>query len=334
MNMKVCGLVLPMPFDGQVHVRKGETLKRVLPATARDFGRAIIAPDTNPSIVNASDILAYRQEILAVAPTGFEPLITIRLTELTTPEMILEAGKAGAVAAAYYPRHGLPTAQHSFTPEKFFLREDWFAALTEAEMVLSVHAEHPMFPPTRREEEFLKVFTDVNLPLRYPRLRFVLESISTNFALDVVMRYENVAASVTAHHLMLTTDDVIGNHAKRRKKQFHSWHSSLPGREQGWGIWQTSFRSTDRGSISFPKRRGLSRSFQKDTWSPTRWAVSSRSLRYSCHIPKRMMKPRRYRHRLLIGLRIPSFRSLPVRSFFYLRSIIRLRRSRPLRGSP
>jgi dihydroorotase len=206
------GIVLPMPFDGQVHVRKGEVLKQVLPATARDFGRAVIAPDTNPPITDALDVLAYRDEILGVVPSGFEPLLTIRLTDLTTPERILEAGKAGAVAAVYYPRPGQPSARHSFTPENFFKREDWFAALAEAGMVLSIHAEHPMFPLLQREEEFLKLFTEINLPLRFPRLRFILESISTATALDVVERYENVAASVTAHHLILTIDDVIGNH--------------------------------------------------------------------------------------------------------------------------
>jgi dihydroorotase len=206
-------IVLPMPFDGLVHVKKGEVLKQVLPATARDFGRAVIAPDTNPPIMDALDVLAYREEILGIVPSGFEPLLTIRLTELTTPERILEAGKAGAVAAVYYPRHGQPSARHSFTPENFFKREDWFAALAEAGMALSIHAEHPMFPLLRREQEFLKIFAEINLPLRFPKLRFVLERISTINALDVVERYENVAASVTAHHLMLTTDDVIGNHA-------------------------------------------------------------------------------------------------------------------------
>lgn len=212
MNGTKIGIVLPMPFDGHVHVRQDEVLKRVLPATARDFGRAIIMPNTNPPICTESDLRVYRNEIMEVAPPGFEPLMTIYLTQHTTPENILEAGRAGAVAAKYYPKHGTTNAGHGLEPESFILRGDWFAALTEAGMVLSIHAEHPAYPMTQRERKFLDLLVERELPLRFPKLRFVIEHISTAYGLAVVDRYENVGATVTAHHLILTTEDVIGNH--------------------------------------------------------------------------------------------------------------------------
>lgn len=206
------GTVLPMPFDAHVHLRQGRILKHVLPATARDFGRAIVMPNTKPAVWNADTVRAYREEILECAPHGFEPLMTIYLTQQTTPEVILAAGKAGAVAAKFYPKHGTTNSDDGLVPEFFLAQSDWFAALEEAGMVMCIHAEHPKHIKARREHEFLKLFVDSRLPERFPKLRFVIEHVSTAYGLQVVSESDNVAGSVTAHHLVLTDDDVMGNH--------------------------------------------------------------------------------------------------------------------------
>ena len=47
-----------------------------------------------------------------------------------------------------------------------------------------------------------------------PKLRFTLEHISTGFGIDFVEHYHKmgfrVLGTITAHHLLLTLDDVIG----------------------------------------------------------------------------------------------------------------------------
>lgn len=205
------GFVMTKPDDFHVHVRQGEMLRRVIPYTARDFGRALMMPNVDPPVWTASGVRKYREEILAAAPHGFEPLMTIYLTDHTSPEMILEAGKAGAIAAKYYPRHGTTGSGHGITPENFLKQRDWFAALQEAGMVLCIHAEQPTRPYLERETAFLKLFVDSELPARFPKLRMVIEHMSTWFAVDVVSRYDNVGGTITVHHLLLTADDVFGN---------------------------------------------------------------------------------------------------------------------------
>lgn len=211
MNGITTGFVMTKPDDFHVHLREGELLQRVLPATSNDFGRALVMPNLATPIWNATGVVRYREEILSAAPHGFEPLMTIYLTEHTTPEIILEAGKVGAIAAKYYPRHGTTASDYGLMPEAFLRRDDWFAALEEAGMVLCIHAEHPLKPYLTRENEFLKLFVEADLPRRFPKLRFVIEHLSTVFALDVVERYQNVGGTITVHHLLLTIDDVVGN---------------------------------------------------------------------------------------------------------------------------
>ena len=97
-------LTITRPDDWHLHVRDGEVLDSVVPATAACFGRAIIMPNLVPPVTDTAAAVAYRDRILAAAgDTGFEPLMTLYLTEGTTPETIREAKKAGIVAAKLYP---------------------------------------------------------------------------------------------------------------------------------------------------------------------------------------------------------------------------------------
>jgi dihydroorotase len=180
--------------------------------TARDFCRALVMPNLKEPVWLASNVEAYREEILSVAPFGFEPLMTIYLTEKTTPEIILEAGKVGAIAAKFYPRHGTTRSDHGLSPGVLFNHEDWLEALQQANMVLCIHAENPFVPMLEREESFLRLLLETEVSLRFPKLRIVIEHATTELATKIAMSIPNVAATITAHHLVLTTDDVIGNH--------------------------------------------------------------------------------------------------------------------------
>ncbi|MDX1816449.1 MAG: dihydroorotase, partial [Marinobacter sp.] len=93
-------LTITRPDDWHLHVRDGDVLNNVVPATASCFGRAIIMPNLVPPVTTAADAMAYRERILAAAGTSaFEPLMTLYLTEATTPETIREAKSAGVIAA-------------------------------------------------------------------------------------------------------------------------------------------------------------------------------------------------------------------------------------------
>ncbi len=92
-------LTLRRPDDWHVHLRDGAALAAVVRFTAQRFGRAIVMPNLKPPITTAALAHAYRERILAALPKGaqFEPLLTLYLTNSTTPQEIDRARAAGFV---------------------------------------------------------------------------------------------------------------------------------------------------------------------------------------------------------------------------------------------
>ena len=103
------------PDDWHLHVRDGAALAAVLPATTRQFRRAIIMPNLKPPVRTVAEAAAYRERILAAlaqaapvgasaAPVEFEPLMTLYLTDNTPPDEIKRVKDSGFVKALkYYP---------------------------------------------------------------------------------------------------------------------------------------------------------------------------------------------------------------------------------------
>jgi len=87
-------LTLRQPDDWHVHLRDGSLLQVVAPATARQFGRAIVMPNLRPPVTSTAAALAYRERILAALGQGedgalaaaFTPLMTAYLTETSDPD--------------------------------------------------------------------------------------------------------------------------------------------------------------------------------------------------------------------------------------------------------
>ena len=99
-------LTLTRPDDWHLHLRDGDMLVAVLPDTAQRFARAIVMPNLKPPVRTVSEAAAYRDRILAALPAGmaFEPLMTLYLTDNTSPEEIFRARESGFVhAVKYYP---------------------------------------------------------------------------------------------------------------------------------------------------------------------------------------------------------------------------------------
>src|SRR5687767_15971263 len=99
-------LTITTPDDWHLHLRDGEHMQAVLADTVRRFARAIVMPNLRPPVTTTAAALAYRDRILAALPAGarFEPLMTLYLTDNTSPEEIGRAKASGAVhAVKYYP---------------------------------------------------------------------------------------------------------------------------------------------------------------------------------------------------------------------------------------
>lgn len=206
------------PYDFHVHLRDGQMLQLVAPITAAQFYRALVMPNLrdNP-VLTLSDAQAYRARILdAVGPSAnFEPLMTIKIRPDTTKAIIREC-KHGqlttcVVAGKVYPK-GLTTHSDDGV-ENFLGLYSIFQAMEESGLVLCLHGEMPGDDITSRdrEREFLRTLKFI--AKTFPGLRIVMEHITTAAAVDTILDLPgNVAATITLHHLMLTCDDVGGDH--------------------------------------------------------------------------------------------------------------------------
>ncbi|MHB0983739.1 MAG: dihydroorotase [Thiobacillus sp.] len=197
-------LTITRPDDWHIHFRDGAAMRSVLPDTARVFGRAIAMPNLRPPVVNVADAAAYRERLLAAASgTAFEPLMTLYLTDNTTPEEIRRARASGFVHAVKYYPAGATTNSDSGVTELAKAYKA-IAVMEEAGMPLLLHGEvvDPEVDVFDREAVFIERHL-IPLLRDFPRLKIVLEHITTRQAAEFVAAAPaNVAATVTVHHLL------------------------------------------------------------------------------------------------------------------------------------
>ncbi len=197
-------LTLTRPDDWHLHVRDGAALQTVVPHTARQFGRAIIMPNLKPPVTTAAQAVAYRDRIRAAVPAGvdFEPLMTLYLTDNLAPDEIARAREAGVVALKLYPAGATTNSDAGVTD----IRKTYptLEAMQRHGLKLLVHGEVTDAEIDLFDRE--AVFIDQQLiPLRrdFPALKIVMEHITTREAAQYVAQAdENLAATVTAHHLL------------------------------------------------------------------------------------------------------------------------------------
>jgi dihydroorotase len=209
-------LSLTRPDDWHLHLRDGDALKAVLPDTARQFARAIIMPNLKPPVRTTEEARLYRQRILDVTETelgrevSFAPLMTLYLTDNTPPDEIARAKASGFVhAVKYYPAGATTNSDSGVTDIRKC--DAVFEAMQAAGLPLLLHGE-----VTERDVDIFdreKVFIEkhlIPLTLRFPKLRIVLEHITTANAVKFVSAAnDNVAATITAHHLLFNRTDIF-----------------------------------------------------------------------------------------------------------------------------
>ncbi|MEM9010784.1 MAG: dihydroorotase [Pseudomonadota bacterium] len=199
------------PDDWHLHLRDGAMLADVLPATAQDFGRALIMPNLVPPVVTGMDAAAYRDRILAALPEGaaFEPRMTLYLTETTDPEDVAAAAASGLITAVkLYPSGATTNSASGVTEVARVLPV--LERMAEVGLPLCVHGEvtDPAVDIFDREAVFLERVLDP-VRRRVPGLRVVLEHITTEDGVAYVEGAQGIAGTLTVHHLVLNRTDML-----------------------------------------------------------------------------------------------------------------------------
>lgn len=205
-------ITIPKPFDGHAHLRTMPMLASVLPFTAKYFAGAIIMPNTVPPILTAQDALEYKrlikEEARKIGAPGFEPHMTVKITQNTTPAVIEAASDAGITAGKGYPV-GV-TNESSDGISDFRALAPVFETMEGKGMPFCVHGQHPgeKVYCLKMEEAFHPILKW--LAKTFPKLRIIVEHMSKASTVKLVHRLsENVVGGITAHHLELTLNDVL-----------------------------------------------------------------------------------------------------------------------------
>ncbi len=171
------------PDDWHLHLREGLVLKNIIQFTSEYFGRAIVMPNTKSPITSINSAISYRKSIVEALPESskFEPLMTIYLTDDTDKGELINGFKNNVFfAAKLYPANATTNSSHGVRKIENLYKI--FELMQDSGMPLLIHGE-------------LSQITK-----RFPKLKIVLEHITTSYAVDFVQE-NNIGATITPHHL-------------------------------------------------------------------------------------------------------------------------------------
>jgi dihydroorotase len=205
-------LTITKPDDWHLHLRDGEQMASVVPHTARRFARAILMPNLAPPITTTAKAIAYRERVLAALPAGqgFEPLMTLYLTDNLSPAEVARAAASGVVQGIkLYPAGATTNSEKGVTAiDRVYPA---LAAMQEWDLPLLVHGEVTggEVDVFDREKRFID---EVLGPLvrDFPGLRIVLEHITTADAVQFILGTPpRLAATITPHHLLYNRNAIL-----------------------------------------------------------------------------------------------------------------------------
>lgn len=205
-------ITITRPDDWHLHLRDGAMMAAVVAHSAREFARAIVMPNLKPPVTTVELAAAYRQRILAALPAGsyFQPLMTLYLTDNTPPAEIELARASGFVnAVKLYPAGATTNSDSGVT--SFDKVMPTLEKMAEVGLPLLVHGEvtDPAVDVFDREAVFIDTILQP-LVARLPQLKVVMEHITTAQAAEFVLGAPaNVAATVTAHHLLMNRNAML-----------------------------------------------------------------------------------------------------------------------------
>ncbi|MXO51103.1 dihydroorotase [Erythrobacter gaetbuli] len=205
-------LTIRRPDDWHLHFRDGDTMRAVVPHTARQFARAIVMPNLSPPVTTTALAAAYCERIMGAVPEGvsFTPLMTAYLTD-NIDAGDLAAGFADGVLTAtkLYPAGATTNSAHGVTDIANIAGV--LEKMAEIGMPLCVHGEvtHADIDIFDREAVFIE---RVLQPLvdRLPELKVIFEHITTRQAVEFVdAAGPNIAATITPQHLHINRNAML-----------------------------------------------------------------------------------------------------------------------------
>jgi len=198
---------LNSPLDMHLHLRDGEMLQNIAPHSAYTFSGAIIMPNLVPPISTKDEVIAYKRRIIdAIGDEKFTPYMTLFFKPTYSREF-LESIADEITAIKLYPAGITTNSDGGVNGFEIDELRDTLEAMSDLKIPLCIHGETNGFVMDR-EAEFVPIYE--KLASNFPNLTIIMEHITTADSVEALERFENLYATITLHHLLITLDDVAG----------------------------------------------------------------------------------------------------------------------------
>lgn len=195
------------PLDMHLHLRDNDMLKLVGPLTSKTFSGALIMPNLVPPITTKEALLSYKRRIKeACIDDVFEPYLTMFFQNNYSYEFLDEI-KNDIIGIKLYPAGITTNSETGVSSMDVEVLRPTLESMSKLGIPLCVHGETKGFVMDR-EKEFMPIYE--SLAQNFPDLKIIMEHITTKEAVALMNKYNNLYATVTLHHLLITLDDVAG----------------------------------------------------------------------------------------------------------------------------
>jgi len=164
-------------------------------------------PNLVPPVSTKEEVIAYKERIMkAIGDEKFTPYMTL-FFKPSYDKTFLESVRDDITALKLYPA-GITTNSEGgvsgFDVEEL---RPALSAMSDLNIPLCVHGETNGFVMDR-EAEFVSIYE--KLASAFPKLKIIMEHITTKESVAALEKHENLYATITIHHLLITLDDVAG----------------------------------------------------------------------------------------------------------------------------
>ncbi len=200
-------LTLKSPLDMHLHLRDEEMLHNIAKASSDTFSGAIIMPNLLPPVSSKEEVVAYKQRILlATDDSSFSPYMTL-FFKPSYDKAFLTSLRDEITAIKLYPAGITTNSEGGVSGFDIEELRPALEAMADLGLPLCVHGETNGFVMDR-EAEFASIYE--SLASAFPKLKIIMEHITTKASVDLLDKYPNLYATITVHHLLITLDDVAG----------------------------------------------------------------------------------------------------------------------------
>ncbi len=219
-------ITIRKPDDMHIHLRESQMMKNVIKSTTSVFTRGVVMGNLKKPITTAEDVRQYRAKIKSLTP-DFTPIMSIMLTNATNRITIKEAREAGAKVLKLIPGNTSTNSTDGVPLNNLKKFYPVLKTIKDLDMIFSGHWELAINPKTgdvipepERETAALPFLTDLIKDM--PGLKIIAEHATTKAMIELVeCAPENVAATITVHHAILTTENVLDKSGKIINPHFY-----------------------------------------------------------------------------------------------------------------